>query len=140
MGKRSTGRKLAMQLLYQSEMRQPLEPQLVAELFWGQFEFSEPVKEWAMELTLAAWQCKQDLDNVIQTYSIGWSLKRIHPLDKSLLRLALYEIMHTPTDHKIVINEVVELAKRYSGEESSKFINGILGSYLSTCLPVSSED
>jgi len=59
-------------------------------------------------------------------------LDRINPIDKALLRLALYEIIYDETPHQVVVNEILEICKRYSTDDSPKFINGILGEYIKT--------
>ena len=140
MGKRSTGRKLAMQLLYQSDLRGGQDPDGFATSFWEMHGFKDPIQEWAMGLAIATWQVREEIDHLIAQFAIGWSIHRIQPVDKAVLRLAFYELLHTDTDPKIIINEAVELCKRYSSTDSPRFINGILGGYLSTCSPESSAE
>ncbi|MFB3845076.1 MAG: transcription antitermination factor NusB [Candidatus Cloacimonadaceae bacterium] len=67
-----------------------------------------------------------DIDSMIAKHSVNWSLERIANLDHSILRIAVYEMMFTSTPAAIVINEAIEIAKKYSSESSNKFINGIL--------------
>jgi len=67
------------------------------------------------------------LDVVIARHSTGWSLERMAPLERSLLRLALWEIESGTTPPEVAIDEAVRLAKRYSTEEAGAFVNGILG-------------
>jgi N utilization substance protein B len=70
---------------------------------------------------------QEELDALIRQYSEHWRLERMAAVDRNLLRLALYELLHQPAiPAKVVINEAVELAKRYGSEESGSFINGIL--------------
>ncbi|NDD66461.1 transcription antitermination factor NusB [bacterium] len=140
MGKRSTGRKLAMQLLYQSDIRGGQDPGVFATSFWELHGFQDPIQEWAMGLASATWQVREQVDGLIAQFAIGWSIQRIQPVDKAVLRLAFYELLHTDTDPKIIINEAVELSKRYSTTDSPRFINGILGGYLTTCSPASSAE
>jgi len=140
MGKRSTGRKLAMQLLYQSDIRGGQPPDEFATSFWDLHGFKDPIQEWAMGLASATWQVKDEVDRLIVQFAIGWSIQRMQPVDKAVLRLAFYELLHTDTDPKIIINEAVELSKRYSTTDSPRFINGILGGYLTSCSPESSAE
>jgi len=129
MGKRSTGRKLAMQALYQAEIRNvPIEEIIDGFLEDGRY-IDETIK-WATFLATQTWVKREDMDKIIEKYSIGWDLDRISPIDKSLLRIALYEIVYESTSPNVVINEVIEMAKRYSQEESPKFLNGILGEFI----------
>ncbi|MBN2057667.1 MAG: transcription antitermination factor NusB [Candidatus Saganbacteria bacterium] len=129
MGKRSTSRRLAMQALYQSELAgSDIETSLKNITESEQF-ISETI-EFASKLARAAWGEKDDLDQKISSLAIDWPLDRIGKVDRSILRLALKELDLKETPQSVVINEAVELAKKYSGEESAKFINGILGAYV----------
>jgi N utilization substance protein B len=70
---------------------------------------------------------QEELDKLIRQHSEHWRLERMAAVDRNLLRLALYELLHVPeVPAKVVINEAVELAKKYGSEESGSFINGIL--------------
>ena len=70
------------------------------------------------------------LDKIINEFSIDWPLDRLGKVDHSILRLALSELKAGATPVSVIIDEAVELAKKYSGNESAKFINGILGAFL----------
>lgn len=67
-----------------------------------------------------------DIEAMLQKHSSNWSIERMANLDLSILRVAVYEIMFTDTPPPIVINEAIEIAKKYSSESSNKFVNGIL--------------
>ncbi|MBT5855926.1 transcription antitermination factor NusB [bacterium] len=128
MGVRATGRKLAMQALYQAAMRKETAPELVE--FINEGLFQNDTKAWALELINGASKHLDEVDKVIKSYSKDWSFDRINPIDKSILRLGLYELIHTDTPHSVIINEALEMAKRYSTDDSPKYINGILGQYV----------
>ena len=70
-----------------------------------------------------------EVDRDVTEYSVGWKVKRMSRVTKSILRLAVYELTFTSTPPKAVINEAVELAKTYDDEKASGFINGILNNY-----------
>ena len=71
------------------------------------------------------------LDRLIADRAVGWKLDRIAHVDRNILRLALYEILHRPDiPSSVSVNEAVEMAKKYSTEDSGKFVNGILGTFL----------
>lgn len=73
------------------------------------------------------------LDELIEQYAPEWPLDQIAVIDKTLLRAAVYELLHLPeTPPRVVINESVELAKSFGGENSAKFINGVLGTIYRT--------
>lgn len=75
------------------------------------------------EGTLLHWE---KINNVIKKHLKEWELDRVGKMEKAILRLAVYEIFFTPTDAPIIINEAIELAKLYAGEQSPRFINGVL--------------
>ncbi|RAP32741.1 transcription antitermination factor NusB [Candidatus Marinamargulisbacteria bacterium SCGC AAA071-K20] len=139
MGKRSTGRKLAMQLLYQLDA-QKSESDSVKTIFEEQAKFHEDTKEWALTLFEGAAKAQSECDDLIIKYAIGWEIGRINSVDRCILRLAFYELLHTETPFTVVVNEAIELCKRYSTEDSPKFVNGILGNYVKKeCLQDSSK-
>ena len=114
MGKRTTGRKLAMQALYQAEIRS-LDVKDITKDFFQAFNYEKKTVEWAAFLAENTWSKKSVLDKAIKKYSIDWDLDRINPIDRNLLRLALYELRYTETPPSVVLNEVIEIAKKYSG-------------------------
>lgn len=83
---------------------------------------------FAQELMEGVMAHRQELDALIDEYAVGWRIERMATVDRNILRLALYEVLHREDiPHGATANEAVELAKRYGDEESPKFINGILG-------------
>jgi N utilization substance protein B len=127
MGKRSTARRLAMQAIYQSEISGIDIDQSLDNLF--EDEVTEEAKTFARQLARGVQTNKLFLDKKVAELSKNWSIDRINIINMSILKLALYELLHEKgTPRPVVINEALELAKRYSDEESAKFINGILGS------------
>lgn len=129
MGKRQTGRKLAMQILFQLEY-DTNDNNFDLENFFIESSVKEESKLFAISLASNAWKFKTKSDAYIKKYAIDWDFSRLSSVDKALLRLGFYEIINTNTSPSVIINEVVELAKVFSSESSSSFINGILGSYL----------
>lgn len=76
-----------------------------------------------------------DLDRRIEEVSEGWPLHRMPVVDRTILRLGLYELLHEPTPTAVILNEAVELAKRYSTSESGKFVNGVLATLSRSARP-----
>lgn len=68
----------------------------------------------------------EDIEKMLEKHSNNWKIERIISLDRCILRVAIYEMLHTTTPAPIVINEAIEIAKKYSSEGSGKFVNGIL--------------
>ena len=85
--------------------------------------------DWAFvdDLCRGAARLQQELDALIARHLAGWTLDRLASSDRVVLRMALYELMHTTTPPAVVINEAVDLAKRYGTDESGAFVNGVLG-------------
>lgn len=84
--------------------------------------------DFSRELVLGVMAKREKLDEIIKSRAIGWEFSRIARVDKTILRLALYEMLYRPDiDIPVSIDEAVELAKQYGEDESPKFINGILG-------------
>jgi transcription antitermination protein NusB len=127
MGKRTTGRKLAMQLVYQADLRQAEEIEEIITDFFEVNDYIEETQEWATVLAQGAWNYRAKAYDKIESKSKEWALDRINKVDKSIIIVAMFEIDVIKTPVAIVINEAVEMAKKYSSDDSPKFINGILG-------------
>lgn len=90
----------------------------------------EPVGEYAIEVYAGVKENSEYLESVISQFSNGWKLNRIPKVNISILKLALYEMIYVDSvPDSVAINEAVELAKKYSGNDDASFINGILGAY-----------
>jgi N utilization substance protein B len=86
-------------------------------------------EEWGYlhAVCTGTWERHRELDAALASLMPDWPLDRLANTDRSVLRLAAYELLHTQTPPQVVINEAVELAKRYGTEESGRFVNGVLG-------------
>jgi transcription antitermination protein NusB len=88
----------------------------------------EPLTDFARELVDGVKESRDELDGLISDQAVDWSLERIAPVERSILRVALYEILHRPdVPDEVAIDEAVETAKVYCGTEAPAFVNGILG-------------
>ena len=83
----------------------------------------------ARRLVNGVWERLDSLDDRIESVSSGWRIDRMPVVDRNVLRLGLYELLHTDTPVGVVISEAVELAKGYSTARSGKFVNGVLGQF-----------
>lgn len=94
----------------------------------GLGELLADTKPFTRELAEGAEVHREDLDAKIGRHSKGWELERIAPLERCLMRVALYEIEHREdVPHEVAIDEAVEIAKEYCGAAAPAFVNGILG-------------
>jgi len=123
---RSQCREWALQFLYQAEFAGPHRPEAV-ERFWRHFQTEDAPPAYLLELVEGVTSHLEELDVFIVRYSEHWRLERMTIVDRNLLRLAIYELLYQPQiPVKVVINEAVEMAKRYGSEASGGFVNGIL--------------
>ena len=121
-GSRREARERALALLYEAEAKgesgaDVLDAQPIA------------VEEFAADLVGGVADHVDDLDALIGRFAKGWVVQRMPRIDLTLLRMAVYELVHRPdVPQNVVINEAVELAKRYSTDDSGRFVNGVLAS------------
>ena len=129
MSARRKSREYALQMLFQWEMGKQ-EPSRIEEGFWKNVRAQKPTRDFANQLFENAAARAAELDPVISAHADHWRIERMAAIDRSIFRLALAELRTMSTPAKVVINEAVELAKKFSSEESSGFINGILDAAL----------
>ena len=126
---RNRGREAALQMLYQWEVgRVPIAD--VAESYWPLTADDEPPEEvrvFATRLADGVAARVADIDPMIGEAAEHWRLERLNVLDRLILRLAIFELLHErETPAKVVINEALELARTFSGDEAVRFVNGVL--------------
>jgi len=127
MGKRSTARRLAMQALCQADVS-PDDLGSALDLLLDDISFIEDTKVFSKKLVLGTKENLSEIDKTIKENLKNWNFERINNVDKSILRLSIYELNFLKENPaSVVINEAIELAKKYSEDDSAKFINGILG-------------
>ena len=127
MGSRSTARRVAMQAIYQSDVSSVDIEEALDGLFKEE-KMTDEARDFSKKLAIGVIKAKDELDGRIKDFSKNWTVDRISPVDRSILRIALFELIHEKdTPRAVIINEAIELAKRYSDENSASFINGILG-------------
>lgn len=127
---RHRAREAAVQMLYQWEVSQS-DIEEVLRTFWdanlpGAEGASEQVRLFAEQLVRQTVSNLQKIDSLITDTAEHWRLSRMAALDRLILRLAIGEFLQAETPRNVVINEALELAKTFSGDESAKFVNGIL--------------
>lgn len=130
MSKRRSARELALKILFQVEVGK-FTPDEALETSFEQVNPPAEDREYAAELVRGVAGEAAELDQIIGELAQGWSLERLAKVDKNVLRLALYELIHAgETPANVVINDAVEVVKKYSTDDSGRFVNGILGSFL----------
>ena len=126
MGKRRTARELALKFLYQTEFNSN-SPDSELNSFCDRANVSEEVQNFTQALIKNILFHKKEVDELLEKISANWAPDRMAVIDKNILRLGICELLFDPTTPpKVVINEAVEIAKKFGTEESPEFINGIL--------------
>jgi N utilization substance protein B len=137
-GGRRQARERALALLYEADAKGTSPTAVIADLPLAPDRF-------AADLVTGVEERSAEIDRMIATHSIGWSVDRMPVIDRSLLRLATFELLGRPdVPTGVVISEAVELAKQYSTDESGRFVNGVLsavaGAARPTPAPVSGQE
>ena len=122
---RQKSREFALQMLFQWEMGKQ-EPSRIKDTFWKNVRAQKSTREFADQLFENAASRAAELDPIISSHAQHWRVERMAAIDRAILRLALAELRTMSTPANVVINEAVELAKKFSSEEASAFVNGIL--------------
>ncbi len=126
MGKRRKARECALQILFQLEFNAS-DPQSLARHYWESQQVPSEVREYGSWLVDQILLHNEEIDRTIQEASKNWRLARMAVVDRNILRIAVCEILYERSlVPAIVINEAIEIAKRYSGHEAATFVNGIL--------------
>jgi N utilization substance protein B len=126
MGARRKGRELAVQVLYQIELTGESSAAALR-LFFDRADAGPPAKDFAATLVDGVRIRQAQLDELIAAASEHWRLERLSRVDLSVLRVATYELAHTPAvPTSVVLDEAIEIARRFGTEESAEFVNGIL--------------
>jgi N utilization substance protein B len=125
---RSKSREFAMQMLFQWDMSEQ-DARKLEVTFWKGAKAAEQTRMFANQLFEGASHDAQALDELITQFAENWRLERLAAIDRSILRLAIHEMRATDTPAKVVINEAVDLAKKYSSDDAGGFVNGILDAY-----------
>ena len=126
---RTKSRELAFKLLYEKEIQKELEDENLAIFYESNEIEDEDQKEYLNDILFGVSKNEEELNDLIKKHlKENWTIDRISKVNVSLLKLALYEMIYCNLPYKVAINEVVELAKKYSDEQASPFINGILAS------------
>jgi transcription antitermination protein NusB len=122
---RHKSREFALQMLFEWDMTRQ-DPARVKKLFWKSARASDSTRQFAEELFEGAVAEVAALDQIVDKIADNWRLDRLAAIDRSILRLAVHEMRLGATPPKVVIDEALELAKKFSSAESPAFLNGIL--------------
>jgi len=129
MGPRRKAREYALQMLFQWDITRDSVDQVAASFFSNQPEESQVVVDFANQLVTNSVEHIEQIDEFIRRHAEHWRLDRMAIVDRNILRLAVQEFLYDKeTPKTVVINEAIEIARRFSAQESPQFINGVLDS------------
>ena len=129
--RRTRAREVAMQMLYQRD----LNPDASIEVIRGMIaeELHErPLQEFTWSLFSGVLEWRTQIDRHLEELAANWQLSRMAPTDRNILRLGAFELLHTETPHRVVIDEAIEMAKKFGSVQSFQFVNGILDRLIPT--------
>jgi transcription antitermination protein NusB len=139
MASRRKARELALQMLFQWEMGKHT-PEHVVQTFLKNRRLDDDVAKFARGLFEGAAAESTSIDELIASHSTNWRVERMAAVDRNILRLAVYELIHRPdTAPAIVIDEALEIARRYSGADSVEFVNGVLDAVRKSLAPAGTK-
>ncbi len=125
-GDRRRAREYALQVLFQLDLC-PEDAAQALEGFWSTKKASDPIRDYAGRLVQGTRRHLEAIDRLLESQSLHWRIIRMAVVDRNILRMALYEmIMEQDTPAIVVIDEAIEVAKRFGNDESGPFVNGIL--------------
>lgn len=127
-GTRRKARECALQMLFAADVVKHVQG-FTPEIYWselGETDFDERSRAFADNLVIGTLKNIAAIDDRIRTRAEHWRIERMAIVDRNVLRLAVYEFLYETTPHTVVINEALEIARRFSTFEATQFINGIL--------------
>ncbi|MDQ3181397.1 MAG: transcription antitermination factor NusB [Acidobacteriota bacterium] len=128
MGTRRKARESALQMLFAADVGKTLDS-VLTNSYWSELsesELDDVTREFADKLTVGTLRELETVDDRIRTRAEHWRIERMAIVDRNVLRLAVYEFLFEETPHTVIINEALEIARRFSTFEATQFINGIL--------------
>ena len=127
---RRKARELAMQVLFLWDAHGSNDTEMALHALAGDAEADDDTRRAALAIAEGAWGQRQASDQWVERLAPQWPPRRQPPVDRNILRLGIWELTHTDTPPKVVIDEAIEVAKQFSTEQSPAFVNGVLDAVL----------
>ncbi len=132
MSTRRRAREVVMQLLYRDELNEPASEASDRHFLLGRLLGNKGLVAFALAILVGVRQRRDHLDRMLADATENWRLNRMANTDRNILRMAAWEIRYGETPHRVVINEAIELARRYGDRNSPRFVNGVLDRLMHT--------
>ena len=126
MSRRSRAREVVLQILYEDDLNPDRNMSVSDEFLRGRLNHDAELVAFAADLLAGVRRNRGELSTILEERTQNWSLARMAVTDRNVLRLAAYEMLYTDTPNRVVLNEAIELARRYGSKQSSQFVNGVL--------------
>ncbi|MBU1084625.1 MAG: transcription antitermination factor NusB [Candidatus Omnitrophota bacterium] len=127
MRQRTVSREIALKVLYAGDITKETMEETEEKYWLNNPGKSKSIKDFAQQLIRGVNSNYAEIDKVISACATNWNMDRMASIDRNILRIAVYELLHEEsTPAKVVINEAIEMAKKYGDENSGRFVNGIL--------------
>jgi N utilization substance protein B len=129
---RRRSRQVALQVLFALDLSEssrdgePADLEAAFEAVAENFELPDGAREFASELVIGISQHRDELDALLTEHATNWRISRMAAVDRNTLRIGAYELVHTDTPKQVVLDEAIELARRFGDDPSPSFVNGIL--------------
>ena len=123
--RRTRAREVAMQMLYQRDLNPDASADSVRSMIAEELR-EAPLQEFAWSLFSGVMEWRNQIDRNLEEVAANWQLSRMAPTDRNIIRLGAFELLHTETPHRVVIDEAIEMAKKFGSTQSFQFVNGIL--------------
>ena len=126
MSRRRRAREVVMQLLYRDDLNGLGDSTTDQQFLNQRLNRNSELVRFADTILQGVRQYRDSIDEKLEATTVNWRLERMAPTDRNVMRIAAWEILYSETPPRVVINEAIELSKRYGDENSSRFVNGVL--------------
>ncbi|MDC0284006.1 MAG: transcription antitermination factor NusB [Mariniblastus sp.] len=140
MSRRSRAREIVLQVLYQDDLNTDQPEDIRLRFMNARLNQDRSLVEFAEDLLAGVRRHRDAVDQHLEEIARNWKLSRMAATDRNVLRLGAYEILFTETPNRVVVNEAIELAKRYGTNNSSQFVNGVLDRLMNNQPPTKSDE
>ncbi|MFN6399900.1 MAG: transcription antitermination factor NusB [Planctomycetota bacterium] len=123
---RRRAREIALQVLFEEDLHPTRDHQVAKEFLAKRLHRHQPLVAFAQAIIDGVRQNLHQIDKLLTKHSANWAIKRMATIDRNVLRIAAYEMLHGDTPGRVAINEAIDIARRYGGLHSGAFVNGVL--------------